>query len=171
MSGEYLSKEVKRGGIICHLAPLGWIPIGYLITLFLGGRIPLHIPVYIPGLNIFLAWLVWKGKKAQHPFIDRQGRACLAFQLHLMKITVICSVVICFLFSVTCGSLVLSIDQKFLGTANAGELLLLLILSSLFLGFFGVSILMLIPQFIFAVIAANHAYQGRSYQYNSITRW
>ena len=105
-----LDKEVRNWAMWCHLAGLAG---------FTG----------IPFANIIAPFIVWIMKRNAHPFIDRQGREALNFQISITLYLII----------------------------------------SIFLGviFVGLVFIIIIPviAFVFTIIAAIKAKDGKNYRY------
>jgi hypothetical protein len=158
MSNPNLSQEARIWGMLCHLSSLAWIPLGLLVSWYLSFA---YVPIYIPGANILAPFIIWKFKKAQHPFINEQGKESLNYQIAMMKNIAVGVIILFFFFFGTCGIVLGSINQALLDYS----LFILLIC------FYLMSVLLLINQLIYASFASIKAYKGELYRYPDTIRY
>jgi uncharacterized Tic20 family protein len=104
-TSQLSEKDAHTWGMACHLAGLAmFVPIGF-------GQI----------IGPLIVWLV---KRAEHPFVDEQGKEALNFQISMTIYMLVAGIVTCVLFGI--GAFILAIvDIVFLiiagVKANNGE--------------------------------------------------
>jgi uncharacterized protein len=145
---EDLTREIRRWGVICHLAALSWLPVSAIAWS------PGHLFVPIPFINIIFTFMIWRWRRNWHDFIDEQGRESLNFQLSQLIYALILLLLFVFLIFLSCG-VSISSGSNWFGSSFSivviviGILMLVLVLSQITLSGF----------------AAVKAWQGQSYRY------
>ena len=145
---EKTQQQVCVWAMLCHFSALtAWMLLVFLI--FIG------IPLYMP-LNILAPLIVWRLKKAQHPWIDFQGKESLNFQLSLTMYALIVITISLFFVLTTFGMALIS---------NLTGNQVKTVLDSLVIIFFSWIVIMLLLQLFLVNFSAIKAYKGQHYRY------
>jgi uncharacterized protein len=156
MANVNLSREIRKWAMLCHLSALAWILLGFLVSglIIILYNIPLYLPIYIPGANILLPLALWNRKKLQHPFIDEHGKESLNYQISTLMYIVIVTILLTFLFLMTCGFYIKTGPNR---QESSIPLLLLQI--------YGLTVIMMIFNFANVIVAAIAAFRGKLKKY------
>lgn len=138
-----LPAKVRRLGMWCHLAGLAWL------SLFV-------LP--IPYLWLLAPYLVWKLNRAEHPFVDEQGKESLSFQISIAVYLTALLILALFLLLATCGVIFGGIvfhstEVLNILTALAGPIAI------------GIGLVILVGPTLLVIVAARKALNGQSYRY------
>ncbi|MEK7795721.1 MAG: DUF4870 domain-containing protein [Candidatus Hydrogenedentota bacterium] len=87
-SHDVPDREARKWAMFCHLAALSGL-------------------VGIPGFIVQL--IIWLAKRDEHPFIDRQGREALNFQISMWIYIAVTSIVMVILLFIVIGFLLIPV--------------------------------------------------------------